>query len=82
MELDECKSFTFEANTGSCWLKSKINGDTKKSKQGVISANKECFIICPANQYKVGDECEHCPKYMVSLEWSTSRSNCTVGKLH
>ena len=81
MELDECKAFTSEAESGLCWLKNKINGDSKASKTGLISANKECFIRCPANQYKVGHECEHCPKYMVSLEGSTSRKNCTGGKL-
>ena len=57
MKQDECKAFTFEANTGSCWLKNKINGDSKQNKTGVISANKECFIVCPANHYKVGYNC-------------------------
>ena len=83
MEQDECNSFTFEAKTGSCWSKNQIDGDLKENKKGLISANKECFIVCPANQYKVGSECTKCPIHSVSLEGSTSPSNCTsFSKLH
>ena len=71
MEQDECYSFTFEAKTGSCWSKNQTDGDLKENKKGLISANKECFIMCPANQYKIDSE------------GSTSPSNCTsLSKLH
>lgn len=40
---EECKSFTYQKIGGTCWLKSKENGNSIRYDDRYVSANKKCF---------------------------------------